>query len=254
MPPSNPDPTSPTPPDAPPARGGGPKIAAQTERLYAGDWAAFADWACATGQPALPAAAETIAAYLEALAGRLGPGSLGRRLAAIGHHHRQQGLPAPSPGAVRTARRRHSNAPQADTYLPQARRRPRPRSVPSPQRLVRLTERCPGDLAGLRDRALLLLAAAGLDRKTLVGLDVEQLRFGPDAMELRCGDGTRRIGRSAIACPVRAVADWLEVSDTRFGPVFRKVDRWGNVEHHRLGADALRRIVLRRTPRREKAE
>jgi len=34
----------------------------------------------------------------------------------------------------------------------------------------------PGDLAGLRDQAL-LLAAAGLRRAAPVGLDVEQIRF-----------------------------------------------------------------------------
>jgi hypothetical protein len=46
--------------------------------------------------------------------------------------------------------------------------------------------------------------------------------------------------------------DWLRASDTAFGPVFRKVDRWGNVEHARLGADAWYRIVAQRavSPRR----
>ena len=48
------------------------------------------------------------------------------------------------------------------------------------------------------------------------------------------------------ACPVRALEDWLRSSDTRFGPVFRKVDRWGNVEHQRLRRDGLRRIFIRR--------
>jgi len=32
--------------------------------------------------------------------------------------------------------------------------------------------------------------------------------------------------------------------------VFRKIDRWGNIEHRRLGTDALRRILMRRTLRR----
>jgi hypothetical protein len=44
--------------------------------------------------------------------------------------------------------------------------------------------------------------------------------------------------------------DWLRSSNTSFGPVFRKVDRWGNVEHRRLGADAIRRILARRPTRR----
>ena len=43
------------------------------------------------------------------------------------------------------------------------------------------------------------------------------------------------------------------VSETRFGPVFRKIDRWGSVEHRRLGADAVRRILDRRTPHRRRS-
>ena len=45
---------------------------------------------------------------------------------------------------------------------------------------------------------------------------------------------------------MRALEEWLEASDCRYGPVFRKVDRWGNLEHARLGADAVRDILLRR--------
>jgi hypothetical protein len=44
--------------------------------------------------------------------------------------------------------------------------------------------------------------------------------------------------------------EWLRVSETSFGSVFRKIDRWGNIEHHRLGADAVRRILARRAPGR----
>jgi hypothetical protein len=64
---------------------------------------------------------------------------------------------------------------------------------------------------------------------------------------------TRRLviscGASPDRCSVQALRDWLHTSNTRFGPVFRKIDRWGNVEHHALGPDALRRIVARRTRR-----
>ena len=51
-------------------------------------------------------------------------------------------------------------------------------------------------------------------------------------------------------CPARVLEDWLRSSETRFGPVFRKIDRWGNLEHQRLGTDALRRILARRSLRR----
>ena len=134
---------------------------------------------------------------------------------------------------------------------------PRRRPPPPPGRLIRLAAACPGDLAGLRDRALLLLAAAGLSRAALVGLDVEHLRFGASGVALTLpdadGEGRHRTilaGATPRTSPVQALRDWLDAADTKFGPVFRKVDRWGNVEHRRLGPDALRRILARRTRRR----
>jgi hypothetical protein len=126
--------------------------------------------------------------------------------------------------------------------------------------------RCPHDFAGMRDRALLLLAARGLGRAALVGLDVEHIRFTTTTAELfldaasageRAGAEEGRgapvvVNRAAdrTICPVQALRDWLDTSDTQFGPVFRKIDRWGTLEHHRLGIDAIRRILARRSLRR----
>ena len=119
--------------------------------------------------------------------------------------------------------------------------------------MARMAAACPGDLAGLRDRALLrLAAAAGLGRATLVGLDFEHVRFTESAVVLTLPDGNteRRLAipcaADPSACPVHALRHWLRTSDTKYGPVFRKIDRWGNVEHRRLGTDAIRRILAKR--------
>ena len=117
---------------------------------------------------------------------------------------------------------------------------------------------CARDLAGLHDRALLLLAEGSLSRSTLTGLQAEHVRFTAPGVELRTegADGVARHVMTAprkpdhATCPVRALEDWLRTSDTAFGPVFRKIDRWGNLEHHRLGPDAVRRILIRRALRR----
>ena len=111
-----------------------------------------------------------------------------------------------------------------------------------------MAERCPRNLAGLRDRALLLLLAHGLSRRTLVGLEVERLRLGEDGV--RVSDGYPAVPRDPRhdLCPVRALEAWLRASDTRYGPVFRKVTRWGTVEPQALGADAVRVILVRRRP------
>ena len=57
----------------------------------------------------------------------------------------------------------------------------------------------------------------------------------------------RAARRGARALPGAGAARLAAASDTRFGPVFRKVDRWGNVEHRALGPDAVRRILARRS-------
>ena len=224
-----------------------PAPAAETVRLYASDWAAFVAWCDLAGAVPLPAVPATVAIYLAAVGEQLSAGALARRAAAIAAQHRQHGLASPASDQAVT------------TLLRQARRTAtRRRALPPPvAHLTRMARACPGDLAGLRDRALLLLAAAGLGRAALVGLDVEQIRFAETGIDLvlhgQLGTertvSVRRVA-SLRACPVRALKDWMEASDSRFGPVFRKVDRWGNVEHRRLGTDAIRRIWARRAPRR----
>ena len=54
---------------------------------------------------------------------------------------------------------------------------------------------CPGDLAGLRDRALLLLAAAGLDGEQLRGLD----RIIEESFVEYGGAKVRRVGDAVYA-------------------------------------------------------
>ena len=219
----------------------------ETRRLYAADWAAFALWCRNGNQTVLPADAATLTAFLQDQAARLGAGALARRLAAIVDQHRRHGLQAPA------------RDPAVRAVLREARRdgRPRRRPAPTSAQQTRMAGACPGDLAGLRDRALLLLAAAGLGRGALVGLDVEHIEFGHQGVTLQivAVDGATQavtLPRAAERrlCPARVLEDWLRSSETRFGPVFRKIDRWGNLEHRRLGTDALRRILAHRSLRR----
>jgi len=222
--------------------------AAETVRLYAADWNAFLAWCKSEDLAALPAAPATVVAYLNAGGATLSAGALARRAAAIAAQHRQAGLASPAADPAVTA------------ILRAARRAAKPRRPPPPRpaRLVRMADACRGGLAGARDRALLLLAASGLGRAALVGLDFEHVRITDAGAELvitdPAGGGGRRVAikRAANrdACPVQALKDWLATSETSFGPVFRKIDRWGNIEHRRLGTDALRRILARRTLRR----
>ncbi len=221
--------------------------APETVRLYASDWMIFVTWCRAAGVESLPATPAAVASFLQSSHPALSAGALARRTAAIGDQHRRLGHPSPAADpAVKAILRAARGAA--------IRRRPLP---PAAAHLTRLATACAGDLAGLRDRALLLLLAAGLGRTALMGLDTEQVRFEPAGAHLiiKNRDGEDHpfvVAREQMSdpCPVRALEDWLRVSDTRFGPVFRKIDRWGNLEYRRLGTDAVRRILARRIVRR----
>jgi len=215
------------------------------------------DWCRQRTLIPLAAEAATVATFLREGATTLSAGALIRRAAAIAAKHRQSGFASPAADHAVTAILRVARR----TATP---RRPAPKPSAT---LIRMAMRCPRDLAGTRDRALLLLAANGLGRAALVGLDVEHIRFTTTAAELllsalggRASEGRAGEGRGApvvvcratdrTICPVQALRDWLDTSDTQFGPVFRKIDRWGTLEHHRLGTDAIRRILARRALRR----
>ncbi len=252
-----------------------------TLKLYAGEWARFVAWCREQGRPSLPASSDTLAAYLVDSAPGLSRGALGRRRSAISTMHRQAGLPTPLLNAATHLALRTAAKPKSS----------RPASAPTAAGLARMAVRCPRDLPGLRDRALLLLAAAtlrprgrgkpvdgpadpgaetaepaGIARLSVLALDAEHVRFTPTGVDLQlrtrtdaaAPDRTITLIRAmtAASCPVRALEEWLRRSETAFGPVFRKVDRWGNVEHTRLGPDAWHRILARRNdaPRRTSAK
>jgi integrase len=123
--------------------------------------------------------------------------------------------------------------------------------------LRRLVATCGADLAGQRDRALLLLGFAGaLRRSELVAVQREHLTFTADGMKLlipraksdQDGHGAEigiPRGAKPETCPVRAMETWLRASDCQYGPVFRKVDRWGTVERTALHPYALPKILAR---------
>ena len=76
-----------------------------------------------------------------------------------------------------------------------------------------------------------------MDGGTGTGLGLDTARAAPAMVT---------ISRAPTNCPVRALQDCMRASDCGFGPVFRKVDRWGNVGHRRRGAGATRRVRRRR--------
>ncbi|MBL7240532.1 transposase [Komagataeibacter rhaeticus] len=104
--------------------------------------------------------------------------------------------------------------------------------------LLAAAQRCGLDLSGLRDRALLLLAATlDIGAEALARLTVEDIADTTDGMTvalLRPRSGrheSRRLRRrrDPAVCPVRSWAVWRDAAQLRWGAAFRGIDAHGTV-------------------------
>jgi site-specific recombinase XerD len=223
---------------------------AATERAYLSDWADFSRWADAHQLVALPAQPETVALYLTHLAATHRPSTIGRRVASISIMHRRNGFDTPTTSpAVREVLKGIRRT------LKTAQRQAAPATIGEIRRIV---AHLSDDLLASRDRALLLVGFAGaLRRSELVALDLDDLCDRPEGIvaTVRCSktdqEGEGRdvaipYGRDSETCPVTALRTWLGRSAISAGPVFRSVDRHGNVSRHRLSDRAVALMVKRR--------
>jgi site-specific recombinase XerD len=219
--------------------------AASTRKAYGTDFRLFTAWCDARGVKGLPAAPETVAAYLAAHANTSKTSTLGRRVAAIRYAHKLAGLPLPTDSegvksTMRGIRRTFGSA--------------RVRKTPAiSSKMLGMVATAPDKLAGLRDRALLLIGFGGaLRRSELVALDVANIQEtetgllvtirGSKTDQERVGE-TIAIARGDIACPAKALRAWLDAAGIETGPVFRPVDKAGTVRASRLTCRSVANIV-----------
>jgi site-specific recombinase XerD len=177
--------------------------AASTRKANGTDFRLFRAWCDAKSVSALPAASETVAAYLAAEARTSRPSTLGRRVAAIRYAHKLAGLPLPTDAecvkaTMRGIRRTIGSA--------------RVRKAPAvAAKMLGMVATAPDKLAGLRDRALLLLGFAGAFRRSeLVALNVADIEETEAGLRVTIrhsktdqeGQGvTIAIARGDVACP-----------------------------------------------------
>ena len=220
--------------------------ATNTKRAYTSDWRLFTDWCATHGLQELPATPETIAYYLTFLGSSHKASTIKRKMAAISQRHKSANLESPTghplvqgvwQGIQRTIGTRESG--KEALWLADLRQ---------------VVGILPNDLMGIRNRALLVIGWAGaLRRSELVGIDVEHMRFTADGLMLTIEhsktdqQGAGQVialpyGSNRSTCPVRSVQEWLSASGITSGPLFRRIDRHGNL-YERLTAQSVRLIV-----------
>jgi integrase len=96
-------------------------------------------------------------------------------------------------------------------------------------------------LIGVRNRALLVMGWAGaLRRSELISLTIEDVSITREGLILHLNrsktdqkgkgqDVALPYGSNPLTCPVRNLEDWLTASGISEGPLFRRIDRHGNI-------------------------
>lgn len=203
----------------------------------------------------LPSTADAIARYLADHAATLAINTLRQRLAALSRWHTDQGFPDPTKSALvrqvlKGIRSVHS--------VREKRARPLELAVLQQvdqwlDTVITNAQRSGNQSAALRhtrDRSLILLGFwRGFRSDELVNLRVEHTEVTP-SQGMTCylgrskGDRQRE-GRvfkcPALSrlCPVTAFNAWVSLAGLTDGPVFRKIDRWGNVAEESLHVNSL---------------
>ncbi|MDQ2851180.1 MAG: site-specific integrase, partial [Actinomycetota bacterium] len=204
----------------------------------------------------------TITSYLSMLADAGAKvGTMSRRLSAIKFAHRTADHPDPTDNArVLTVwegiRRLHSAPPEQSAPL-------------MPPELFDVLDLCPTtktwktrgrppepDLAGLRDRALLLTGFVGaLRRSELSALDVTDVAEHPSGLVLTLprsktnqrGDRSELVvlprGTKTGRCPVTLLTQWTEQAQIVDGPLFRPVSKGNRPLARRLSEGAINTLI-----------
>lgn len=216
-------------------------ISENTRKAYRSDLAHYT----ASGG-ALPATPEQVARYLADHADTLATSSLARRVATLSKVHAANEWPNPCQSEVVRATIRGIKRVKG-TAQDQAKPLLR-------EDLFLVLDAMADTPRDHRDRALLLIGWAGGFRcSELVGLDngdIDEVREGL-ILTLRrsktdqTGEGRKigiPLGRTRH-CPVAALTAWRDLLTDDIGPLFRPVDRHGNISTDRIRSDAVSTIL-----------
>lgn len=227
-----------------------------TWRAYEADWKVFSAWCAENGVQSLPAHPDSIAGFLSDDAMTHKMSTVERRLTAISYFHKVAGA--------------NSESSEKDMWSPTTSRRvglvvdglqrqfgtrPTRKKAADDEVMRAVLNTIDGTtLAGLRDRALLLLGFAGAFRRSaLCALHVDDLTFtkvGVDVVIRRGKEDPKGKGRvlgivstGGALCPVAALKTWLGAAKITAGPIFRGMTRWGTIRQKALDSATVARVL-----------
>ena len=226
-------------------------LAPASHRAYDTDWRAFTTWCHRHSLEPLPADPDTVLRWLaDQEEDSYATSTIARRLITIRRIHLGHGHTSPTATlSVQTEWRRTRRR------LGIATRKVAPITIDI-LRLMATT--CQPTPAGQRDHALLVVGFAGaLRRSEIADLNLADIERHADGLILTIrrskgdqhGVGQRLglpRGTSPSTCPETTLDTWTQQLDPASGPLFRPVDRHGNIAARHLSGRAVAEIIKRR--------
>lgn len=213
-----------------------------TKLAYAKDIDRFTAWG---GK--IPTDAEQVSAYIAEHATTHKPATLSRWIAAISVAHQKAGFDSPTHGIVV----RHTLR-GVKRKVGTKQRRVEPLTL---EMATAIVDKLPDSIAGKRDKAIVLIGfSAAMRRSEVTRLSVSDLTDDVRGMVLDFGKSktNQEGGHSEVAipkaknpkyCPILALKDWMSIAKISDGPIFRSVNRYGDIGGDALSTQAIANIV-----------
>lgn len=232
---------------------GMPRVwASNTKRAYKADWTDFEAWCAVSECDALPARPNDVGAYLLNLhRDGLEASTIRRKSVAIGRMHVAAGHENPT-------EHRSVESIARGVFVDQHYEPDRKTRVDE-DKLFQLVEAIDHDIEAQtkRDRAVLLLGwKTRFRRGELASLTVADLSWmGSEGLAIQLRRDVNRYQQKDPAlrilsrardrewCALAELERWMTLADIDGGPIFRRIDRWGNIWPDGLSGKSLTNIV-----------
>lgn len=217
-----------------------------TRRAYQADIRHFERWG---GK--LPADINTILLYLQNFAKTLNPRTLSRRLTALKNWHIYQGFPDPT---------QHPTVNKTLIGIMRTHGKPKEKAPPLlPEHLLKIVVYLSKEkaLRAYRDSALLQLAFFGAFRRSeIVAICYEHIEWKDQGIDILIPHSkTDQINEGRYCaipygneqlCPIRALQQWLNKSNIKSGPIFRRIHPEGHLDEIALAPLSVNNILKKR--------
>lgn len=229
-----------------------------TARIYRRGWEHFTSFCEGENLRPLPARPEAVGLFIERMASNgYALSTINTRMAAIKKRHEREGERSPTDAP--SVQEQWENIQETDDRDPE-------QKEPLLMEHLRAMsfsagEEATASLSELRDRAVLFVGfAGGFRRSELVGLEIRDLRDADSGIVYRIRNPKGKANTETIQVPDRvpgladaghpspndALREWLSAAGIESGPLFRMVDRWGNVRGGALSGFSVNQIVKER--------